>query len=37
MKRLEAFLQPDNTKKILDELEKQGFKGLTLIQALGRG
>lgn len=37
MKRIETFLPVDNTKTVLDKLEKQGFKGLTLMQALGRG
>ncbi len=37
MKRIEALVQIDKTLGIIEILEKQNLKGITIIKALGRG
>ena len=37
MKRIEALVQIDKTPGVLEILEKQNLKGITIIKALGRG
>lgn len=37
MKRIDAFIQADNSSKVLTALKREGFEGLTITQSLGRG
>ena len=37
MKRVEAFIQSDKQKDVVDALTKLGIGGLTVTQSLGRG
>jgi nitrogen regulatory protein P-II 1 len=37
MKRIDAFVQVDNSPKIMKALKQKGFEGLTITQSLGRG
>ncbi len=37
MKKIEALVQSDIAKKVVDEISKQGVGGVTLIQSLGKG
>ena len=37
MKRIEALIQSDKQKQVLDALAKEGVGGVTVTQSLGRG